>query len=410
MSARQTKRPAGGLFPLLAFFIASVLCILAVSRSARGYAWMIRYGYNNCASCHADPSGGGLLTEYGRAQSDLILRSHYDGNGDDELREPHPSYRFLAGAVDPPDAMLLGGSYRGLYVDTKAGEFEDARYVHMQADLQAQMALDRFVVNGSVGYAHEGARPAAVTHGDDKNIVSRTHWVGYKLGEAESWMVRGGRMNLPFGIRSIEHTLWARRDTRTDTNTAQQHGVAISYQGGEFRGEVMGIAGNFQVNPDRYRERGYSGFVEWAAAPSFAIGASSLLAHAEADTVTNRELLRGAHGAFVRYQLIRPLVVLGEIDLLMTKLDAPSDSDMKLGHVAMLQLDFEPLQGVHVMATGETSNQGQGVGTSTGAWMSAAWFFMPHADMRLDFVQQSIATRADAVSVRTVLAQIHASL
>ena len=38
---------------------------------------MIRHDYTGCATCHADPSGGGLLTLYGRAQSDLLLRMRY---------------------------------------------------------------------------------------------------------------------------------------------------------------------------------------------------------------------------------------------------------------------------------------------------------------------------------------------
>ncbi len=33
----------------------------------------------------------------------------------------------------------------------------------------------------------------------------------------------------------------------------------------KLRFEVMAIAGNYQIEPDAYRERGYSGYVEFAA-------------------------------------------------------------------------------------------------------------------------------------------------
>jgi hypothetical protein len=51
-------------------------------------------------------------------------------------------------------------------------------------------------------------------------------------------------------------------------------------------GEVMAIAGNFQLRPDDYRERGYSAFVEVAPWDQFAAGVSSLVTHRELDTVT----------------------------------------------------------------------------------------------------------------------------
>ncbi|HYJ11210.1 MAG TPA: hypothetical protein VEX18_19440 [Polyangiaceae bacterium] len=48
----------------------------------------------------------------------------------------------------------------------------------------------------------------------------------------------------------------------------------------------MAIAGNFQLRPDDYRERGYSAFVEVAPWDQFAAGVSSLVTHRELDTVT----------------------------------------------------------------------------------------------------------------------------
>jgi len=47
------------------------------STAASAYPTMIRNGYTQCATCHADPSGGTLLTPYGRAQSELLLSSRW---------------------------------------------------------------------------------------------------------------------------------------------------------------------------------------------------------------------------------------------------------------------------------------------------------------------------------------------
>jgi hypothetical protein len=58
------------LFSALLGLIAFAILSLATSR-ADAYPWMIRHEYNNCIACHVDPSGGGMLTPYGRGQSQV---------------------------------------------------------------------------------------------------------------------------------------------------------------------------------------------------------------------------------------------------------------------------------------------------------------------------------------------------
>lgn len=107
----------------------------------------------------------------------------------------------------------------------------------------------------------------------------RRHWLGYAFAD-DAVLVRAGRMNVPFGVRSIEHTMFVRVATRTDLNETQQYGVAVAYTGELLRGEVMGILGNCQLSPDAYRERGYSAHLELAPLPRAALGVSSLVTHA----------------------------------------------------------------------------------------------------------------------------------
>jgi hypothetical protein len=70
---------------------------------------MIKHDYAGCNQCHADPSGGGVLTEYGRAQSDFLLRMRY---GAKDSWEAPPSAEFLFGAFKLPSTVLLGGDIR----------------------------------------------------------------------------------------------------------------------------------------------------------------------------------------------------------------------------------------------------------------------------------------------------------
>jgi hypothetical protein len=379
-----------GLFLLVALW----------TNPAEAYAWMIRHDYTGCNQCHADPAGGGLLTAYGRAQSDFLLRMRY---GAAESWEAPPSSQFLFGAVKLPESVLLGGDVRFINIASKAnGVWADLRSFFMQADLTGQVTRDRFRVNGSIGFAQEGALEAAITHRDEGNLVSRVHWVGYDLGEDKNWTLRAGRMNLPFGIRTVEHTMWVRQATRTDINKQQQHGVALAYNGTNLRGELMLIGGNLQLAPDAFRERGYSGFLEYTTSPRVAFGVSSLVAYAQKRPPgAPASNLRHAHGAFVRYNPAKPLVLMAEADFL-----ANPGIGRPAGYVAMAQADFELTQGFHLIATGELLKDPVSTGLAKEGWGSLVWFFLPHMNVRADVIVQSRPN----TDVLMLLGQLHAFL
>ncbi len=490
-SFRTGRAPLPGA-SALGLALAAMFVVLAWSSNASAYAWMIRHGYGGCGVCHADPSGGELLTRYGRSQGDLILRMRYSKDsvsaasseggsatsssfddfddfddsaaggkeaGDEEVgkskrkgagkarkedevedlddEEPKeddasdaaagdagsdtdegPSTGFLWGVIDTPDWLLLGGSYRHLTV-LKSGDFST---FPMQADLYGQLTFGSVHIGGSLGIARVAvgsphARAAQVTSGQGKemNLLSRTHWIGMDLDARREFLLRAGRINVPFGVRITEHVMWIREATKTDRESDQQHGLALSYSGSLFRAEVMAIAGNYQINPDRYRERGYSTYVETLVTEPFATGVSSLMTVAQADNITLEEdkTIRGAHGVFFRVKVSEPIVVLFEADAL-------HKSRRELGYVGFVQLDYEPVQGLHFGATGEVLDRGYrplpssvagidiervaGVGKPRlGGWLTVDWFFLPQLEMRVD----AIVRQQDPF---TLLGQLHVYL
>jgi hypothetical protein len=365
---------------------------------------MIRYDYSQCVPCHVDPSGSGPLSPYGRVLGEELLRTPYGARGDD----PGPAAEFLWGAVPLPEQLLLGGDLRLLHMRQK---LEDTKliseWILMQADLEATLQFGKFIASGSLGYADQGALGAAITREPKRNLVSRQHWLGYGIGD--SVLVRAGRMNMPFGIRNVEHTFWTRNLTRTSINDDQQHGVAAAFASDAFRGELMGILGNFQLRPDVFRERGYSAYFEWLATPKLALGASSLITHRDLDPQFSRETWRHAHGGFVRWATDwKPLVLLSESDYV---LESPKDDEWHEGVVGFLQADFEVVQGIHLIATGEAQNVGiNSPPASWGAWLSYAWFFAPHADLRFDGIYQSRGSDTGRLDALTLLIQGHVYL
>jgi hypothetical protein len=373
---------------------ASLLGVLFMARPAHAYAWMIRHGYSGCPVCHADPSGGETLTAYGRAQSDLLLRTRWDGKNPEEA-EPSKASNFLWFLETPP-SLLLGGSVRLATTYT-----DKVSFFPMQLDAYGQLRAGGFLAGGSVGVIKVPAsspygRTSQVTkaQGDAYNLISRTHYLGWDFDG--QYTLRAGRLNLPFGVRVPEHILWARQITRTDRESGGQHGVALAFNAENLRAEGMVILGNYQINPDMYRERGYSVFLELMLGPRAAVGASSLYTYAKRDRVSlESNVARGAHGLFTRLALADPLALLAEADLL-------TDSTRNLGYVGFVQADYEVIQGLHGMVTLEWLDQGYlksaqvqvpqeprvtGAGRGEVApWISANWFFLPHMDVRADFI------------------------
>lgn len=401
------------------FRVSIVVCAVGVlltwSGSAQAYAWMIRHDYAGCNMCHADPSGGGLLTGYGRAQSEVLLRTHYWGEKAND--EPGKISQFLFGAVTLPDSVLLGADFRVMQMHMAiSGAPTTDQLIWMQADLEGQWSVDRFHVNGSIGYVPLGDLPASLTHSSQENLVSRVHWVGVDLDEDKQWMVRAGRMNLPFGIRSIEHTCWVRTLTQTDIDATQEDGLAVAYNGSGLRGEAMAIFGNMQLSPAAYRQRGYAAFLEWAPITGLAVGVDSLATHADRDVTLQTPLWRQAYGIFGRWAPVRPVVVSSEWDLTFQSQPATAFAGAKntQGTAGMLNLDVEPIQGIHVGTTGELlASPLSGPGSSPpslAAWGTLQWFFAPRLDIRGDVIVQSIAAGDSRTSVTTLLGQFHAFL
>ncbi len=363
----------------------SALIVVLWAPTARAYPWMIRHELAECGSCHVDPMGGETLTHMGRVMGESLLSMPWG------QASPTAASRFLFG-VPEPENVYLGGSVRVMALANLDTDVQ--RVFPMQADLTGAGVFGRFRIAASVGASRASRRyehsSKAKLFGDIEDegfiAISRYHWLGYDLSEGIT--LRAGRINLPFGIRTPEHTLWVRAETLTDRESDQQHGVSLVYNRGPLRGELMGSLGNFQRPVDAIRERGYSGHLEYLLEPNLALGVSSLLLAARREPeVDEGTFVRQAHGLTARYAPAKPLVILAEANAL-------KKTGARFGYVGMTTFDVEPVQGLHLAATGELLDRGKsgsesGLGRGEpqlGGWLTVNWFFAPHFDLRLDAV------------------------
>jgi hypothetical protein len=382
-------------FPRFLLVLTMLGLGLAYCEPAHAYAWMIKHGFSKCGSCHTDPSGGETLTRMGRIESEHLLSS-----GGTSFDTPRESAQFLWGAIAEPENVRLGGSYRHmlLYTAPVPTVPSTLRHFPMQLDLYGSATFGKFVLGASLGVARgiEGAthvRGAQLNREAGKGwiVLSRSHYLGLWLTEES--LLRVGRLNLPFGIRIPEHVMWARESTRTDRESDQQHGASLAYNRGRWRTEGMIVIGNFQINPDRYRERGITGSIEYLLTPKLALGGSALVTRAQEDAFTRvQNSVRYAYGLNGRYGVSSKVSLLGEVDLL-------KEQGRDRGFTGFVQADYEPVRGLHVMLTGEVLDQGllqdgeasavRGAGAARyGSWISIDWFLATHFELRLDGVMR----------------------
>ena len=373
---------------------------------ARAFPWLIQHQYNTCSQCHVDPSGGSAMTDYGRAQTEVLLRSTYGK----PVEDPGKVKDFAFGALGLPEQIIAQADLRSLIIP-RPGE---VRPILMQADLRGGWQTERLIAYGSIGVVSEGAKAARVLSDEGRadelvTPVARDYWVGYR--PARGVTVRAGRMNLPFGLRSDQHILYTRAITRTSTNADQQLGLAGALETKAARGEIMAVLGNLHVAPDSYRERGYSAFAAWAPSRRVEVGVSSLVLGSQTDVVSRRPTTRQAHGVFARAAPIEQLGVLVETNLLVTG-EGPSGSRANhTGLVLDAHANWEAVKGVYVKAGAEVCDTDFGsVGSAARGWGAVQWFLAPHVDLRVDGLYGPLQCSADAESRPMIMGQIHAFL
>ena len=384
------------LVPSTSLLFVIALGVLLSSGRAEAYPWMIKNDHPACAQCHMDPSGAGLLTTYGREIGEAELPMHYGAPPSEETLAARSGFAW--GKVPTPDWLLLGVAGRYGLVAMKPGG--DPQAVLMQADARAGIRWGGFRASVSLGGIDVASSPASVA----SQFVSREHWVGYTFGSG-ALTVRAGRLNVPFGLRTVEHTFWVRQTTRVDINDTQQHGAALAFAAPRLRGEVMAILGNYQLKPASWREHGYAGYAEFLATSWAGVGASSLVTHADFDAVLHVANTRQAHGLFLRVAPMDKVALLGEADLL---LDSPQGLGGAHREVALLQCDFEPRQGLHVIGAAEAKSQGLGTTrASFGGWLGLDYFFLSRLDLRVDGIRQALGHGNQRMSVTAFIAQLH---
>ncbi len=171
--------------------------------------------YTRCITCHYSPTGGGLLTPYGRSLS----RQELSTTGRSQPSHPPGNEEgFLWGALGKSlGPVQLGLVLRPAHLTVDfGGPANIERNFFMNADLLAAYQVKGFTLYGEVG-----RRP--LNQGSE--IDSYEYWVAHQSEQGLGFRV--GRFLPAYGIRVADHTAFTRRSLGFDTRD-QVYGLELS--------------------------------------------------------------------------------------------------------------------------------------------------------------------------------------
>ena len=209
--------------------------------------------YPRCTSCHYSPTGGGLLTAYGRSLSHRELSTfgepmpaHDDTTRPDTMNPEPGEESFLWGAFGKSLGNLhLGIETRPSYLHYSFLDFSDDRNLLMNADLHAAYRYKDWTFYGQVG--------RELQNDGRFSLDSSEYWIGRQ--PEEGFGFRAGRFLPAYGIRFADHTSYNRQFIGL-TQYDQILGVELSHSRGRYLTQVSIRAWTGRDGLRRGRRRG----------------------------------------------------------------------------------------------------------------------------------------------------------
>jgi len=344
------------LFKKIMFF-----ALLWSNSPAFSFPATTRLGYTNCSSCHVSPTGGGALSDYGRMIAGEALSTY------SSPEEERIFYGFV-GATPFDDYVKFGGDSRYVYI--QAGDYR--RGFWMQNDLEAAVFLNsHLAVVGSIGsYADY----------QDYTLESRRNYVLLTLNDYMS--VRVGRFFPAYGIMVEDHTTATR--SALGFNEGQESynfELAFKHEYGElFITPMLGSEGNVKMRSEGYVVQGdQKGFAGRAA---LYLGKSSLagVSLLALQKLTPGGGYRAAAGAFGILGITEQLYSLLEVDAIKS-----DDTDTQV--VALGQLGYEAVKGLHLLAQYQRYPNEDEIGAKL------QWFWRPHFEYAAQYAYRRSGSR-----------------
>lgn len=375
------------------FILLGLLAAAALApRTAQAFPqWQFSSGTSRCNQCHFSPSGGGLITNYGRDAVGEDLSS-WEGDGG-----------FLFGAVDMPSWLAVGFDGRMAVLRHHAGNAEGpmTAIFPMQADLSLRAAFaDSFSLMATVGYRGQ-ARNSPAGLGNDNfypasgdRVISREHYLMWRSGALGPY-VRAGRFFAPYGLRLAEHSTYVRRDNGFNL-LEETYGLSGGVVQNEWELHITAFMPDF-LRSFGGQEKGAAAMFEKRFADAYALGVDARLGLGDGSK-------RYGGGLFAKaYVPVIKTILMAQGDFIQLQGDSGVASNQLIAYVGPT---IFPVRGLWLGAFAELRQTDIKVkGTATQAINGQLnWFPYPHLELVILARMQSPQQQEAA---KSLVAQLH---
>lgn len=296
--------------------------IFLFSSKVLAYSEFSRHGYVNCTSCHLSPSGGGLLTPYGRELSRAIVSTWGVKN------EQYFAYNAIP-QLSKSDKILVGAFIRGLQSYRSDKQATEARAILMQADADIAYNTKDWVIMGSIG--RQELRKGLES---DSRLFSRRHYGIYRFDNKNQ--IRTGKFLKYYGLNDPNHQMFVRRYLNFGFDT-ESYNLEYSYLGENYSAYLTQSFGNFEDKYSPNKEEGTTASASWFFAEKQKIGVSFF----KGSEPLSRRNTYGVWGIFSFHPKI---FTMHEVDFQNKRIK--SSGKMQSGYVTSNKFNYESLRGV----------------------------------------------------------------
>jgi hypothetical protein len=322
----------------------------------------VRFGYPNCSSCHVSPSGGSILTDYGRSFAAERLSSFTSSNEEN----------FGHGAISAkPDWLLIGGNFRNIQSFIETPDKRRGRWINMQRDVDLCLKnTDSYLCSTGGILSHSSTNPSGKSSYGLRKVFVRHDFNEYLTG-------RIGRFYPRFGLMIPNHTSPIRTGVgfeamgETDqaelTYTDEMFEVGIGY---EFNDRL-------RINhSDRIKDQQPALSINFAiaASESTRVGVSTRRVHAASELQ--------AAGVFTSLALGEDIYLMSEIDRIK---EGISPALRKFKTTSHHKLGVEYMRGLvqYLQFESETISSSRGRTLTRSYGLGFQYFPRPHFEFDL---------------------------
>jgi len=188
--------------------VLSSFAVFAFAEAAFSFPENTRLGYSSCVSCHVDPTGGGILNDYGKSSAGAYLAMFHDDSEDDS------ETKWIA----------IGADIRTVHIkQDSVSEKTRTNHLLMQGEIQAAGYLsDQITVSGSFGLYGKKIEGLQRFTNDYRESKFSSYYL--MLKPRPFYIVRAGLFTPAYGLKIADHTA-AIRSVFKPASLPQKQGV-----------------------------------------------------------------------------------------------------------------------------------------------------------------------------------------